>query len=95
MGLIVKESPIHGVGLFTNVPLEAQMPLFLAITLDGVVTPIARYINHSNQANTYMIHVQDFGWVVFGKHAVPSGDELTIDYRSAPAFILPPESHWQ
>lgn len=94
MGLILKESPIHGLGIFTDVALDTHIPLFLAIKLDGSITPIARYINHSNDANTYMIHRQNYGWVIFSKHTIMPGSELTIDYRSAPYFVSGPEPHW-
>lgn len=91
---MVKPSVIHGNGLFADMVLEPQQPIFLAIGLDQIITPIGRHINHSNQGNTYMLFNNVLGWIIYAKHRIPANEEITIDYRCAPEFISTPHPEW-
>jgi len=94
MGLKKDVSKIHGIGIFTDTFISSNQPLFLAITLENEITTRARYLNHSNNSNCYMIYTMNLGWVIFSKHCIQSGDEITVDYNSAPYFIQPPDPSW-
>ena len=64
LGLTIKESKIHGLGLFTKVDLRAGKKLGIThikvsnlyIGIDEWVrTPLGGFINHSENPNTFMV----------------------------------------
>lgn len=86
----VKESPIHGYGVFANRRYEAGSDIAYfegyeidhdtrhSLTFDGhkiEPTGVLRYLNHSCEPNCYFK-----GRVLVAREAINPGDELTINY---------------
>ena len=82
----VRPSPIHGKGLYTNVPLKAGDIIGLVI-LDGRITKgLGEYVNHSKEPNCepYIVRGNVFLRAkcgIIGSVGGDYGTELTINYR--------------
>lgn len=77
----LKESPVHGLGMFATRHFFAG-EVICPGRLDGKRTPAGRYINHSQDANVMPYKFGDDLYVIALKD-VGVGNELFIDYRDA------------
>jgi hypothetical protein len=77
----LKESPVHGLGMFATRHFFAG-EVICPGRLDGKRTPAGRYINHSCDANVIPYKFGDDLYVIALKD-VGVGNELLIDYRDA------------
>ena len=77
----LKESPVHGLGMFATRHFFAG-EVICPGRLDGKRTPAGRYINHSCDANVMPYKFGDDLYVIALKD-VGVGNELFIDYRDA------------
>lgn len=77
----LKESPVHGLGMFATRHFFAG-EVICPGRLDGKRTPAGRYINHSCDANVLPYKFGDDLYVIALKD-VGVGNELFIDYRDA------------
>lgn len=77
----LKESPVHGLGMFATRHFFAG-EVICPGRLDGKRTPAGRYINHSYDTNVLPYKVNDDIYVIALKD-VPAGGELLVDYRAS------------
>lgn len=77
----LKESPVHGLGMFATRHFFAG-EVICPGRLDGKRTPAGRYINHSQDANVMPYKFGDDLYVIALKD-VGIGNELLINYRDA------------
>lgn len=93
----LKESPVHGVGMFATRYYFAG-EVICPGRLDGKRTPAGRYINHSCDPNVIPHKFGDDLYVIAIKD-VGVGSELFIDYRDSTranfGFYLPKETTCQ
>lgn len=83
----VRNSPIHGKGLFLSSPAK-EGEVIAPATVNGIRTVAGKYVNHSASPNckyvrmageTYLMTTRD----VFGAFGGSPGEELTVDYRQS------------
>lgn len=77
----LRESPIHGRGLFATKDFEAG-EVVCPGRLDGKRTPAGRFINHSPNPNIVPEKVGDDIYAV-AVRKIQAGDELLVDYRAS------------
>jgi len=77
----LRESPIHGKGLFATKNFEAG-EVVCPGRLDGKRTPAGRFINHSPNPNIIPEKVGDDIYAV-AVRKIQVGDELLVDYRAS------------
>lgn len=77
----LKDSPIHGKGLFATQDFEAG-EVVCPGRIDGKRTPAGRFINHSPNGN---IEPKKVGEDIFATAArkIQAGEELLVDYRAS------------
>lgn len=89
-GLTLKESPIHGIGLFATEDFKAG--IFLGEThiweerrRDWIRTPLGGFINHSEDPNCFLNenihHYQGWTMELYTVKPIPAGSELTVYYK--------------
>ena len=80
--LTIRNSDIHGKGVFASWPFEAES-MIAPIRIDNNPTTIARYINHSHDPNAEIVD----GYMLLARRRIngcrggDQGEEITIDYR--------------
>lgn len=77
----LRDSPIHGKGLFATKDFEAG-EVVCPGRLDGKRTPAGRFINHSPDANILPKKVGDDIYAV-AVRKIQAGEELLVDYRAS------------
>jgi hypothetical protein len=77
----LRESPIHGKGLFATKDFEAG-EVVCPGRIDGKRTPAGRFINHSLNPNIVPEKVGDDIYAV-AMRKIQAGDELLVDYRAS------------
>jgi len=77
----LKDSPIHGKGLFATSDFEIG-EVVCPGRLDGKRTPGGRFINHSLNANILPKKVDDNIYAIAARK-IHAGDELLVDYRAS------------
>lgn len=84
--ITVRDSNIHGKGVFNTWPIEKDCPLGPA-RVNGMRTPLGRYTNHSKTPNAYPV-LDDAenvylwsGREISGCQGGNNGEEITVDYR--------------
>lgn len=77
----LRDSPIHGKGLFATRDFEAG-EIVCPGRLDGKRTPGGRFINHSVECNITPTKVGDDIYAVAARK-IRAGDELLVDYRAS------------
>jgi hypothetical protein len=77
----LRESPIHGKGLFATKNFEAG-EVVCPGRIDGKRTPAGRFINHSLNPNIVPEKVGDDIYAV-AMRKIQAGDELLVDYRAS------------
>jgi hypothetical protein len=84
--LAVRQSSIHGKGLFAEANITAG-EIICPARVQGKRTPAGRYTNHSEAPNAKPILVfgTDIGWLalrdIHGRRGGQNGEEITVDYR--------------
>lgn len=79
LGIEVKESNIHGLGMFAERTLFAEDPIG-PMNMEGLRTQLGRYVNHSDTPNAYPYFVEG-GILLIAKEDIKAGCEITVDYR--------------
>lgn len=86
--LVIRDSTIHGKGIFTSVQAKV-FDVLAPARLNGKRTPAGRWVNHSKDPNCFFVK-NDAGdiWLlamrdIAGCHGGDSGEELTVDYKQA------------
>ncbi len=77
----LRESPIHGKGLFATKNFEVG-EMVCPGRIDGKRTPAGRFINHSLNPNIVPEKVGDDIYAV-AMRKIQAGDELLVDYRAS------------
>ena len=77
----LRESPIHGKGLFATKDFEAG-EVVCPGRINGKRTPAGRFINHSLNPNIVPKKVGDDIYAVAARK-IQAGDELLVDYRAS------------
>lgn len=92
--LYVGDSNIHGKGLFTKTNIPKGSRIMLAADFnkypndhENVITPLGKFINHINSANTEVKISGKLGYL-YSTQDIASGDELTADYKKLPNNIF-------
>lgn len=83
----VRESPIHGKGLFLSCGADYGEPIAPA-SVNGTRTMAGKYVNHSASPNCTYKRINGETWLVASKDIEGAmggfyGDELTVDYRQS------------
>ncbi len=81
-GVYTKPSDIHGVGLFTNKPIEKDSPIAPA-QICGFRTVAGRYTNHAKTPNAIMSYLDDHSIHLVSLREIQEHEEITIDYRQS------------
>ncbi len=92
--IVIKDSSIHGVGLFAKKDFNKNDYLFKGIHPTKEITHYASLINHSYKPNSYLLENKN-GWFVIALKHIKNGDEITADYRHTPYFIAKPDPSWK
>ena len=90
-GLTIRESHIHGLGLFATKPIEAKTVLGVSHKFDErfqnnyIRTPLGGFINHSDEPNLVLIDNEAEGLLKDLKYVrtirdIQAGEELTLKY---------------
>ena len=86
-GLTIKESEVHGLGLFAEMNFDAGMDfgethVFVVnrSRRDWVRTPLGGFINHSETPNCY-INTESEDRTLYSIRPIKKGEEITVYYR--------------
>lgn len=88
----ISKSGIQGDGVFATAPIEIGEIIGPA-RIDGLRTPLGRYVNHSTSPNAQMIFQGDTIYLaalseIPGCRGGNLGDEITTDYRANIELVL-------
>ena len=84
--LTIKDSPIHGLGLFAITEISSDTELGISHVKDDrfshgyIRTPLGGFFNHSTKPNCKAVYKGDFIKIITVTN-INSGDEITVDYR--------------
>lgn len=95
----IDQSSIHGKGVFAKMYFHQDQPIDIGIDYHFGIIPFVTsnfgtMINHSWNANSYL-YFDNGKYYVLAKHDIQPGDEITIDYRDTPWFILGPNPNFK
>jgi len=90
-GLTIRESHIHGLGLFATKPIKSKTVLGVSHKFDDrfqnnyIRTPLGGFINHSDDPNLVLIENEAEGLLKDLKYVrtirdIQAGEELTLKY---------------
>lgn len=79
-GVVVKPSPIEGVGLFTTRSFTA-CEMIIPARIDGLRTKGGRYVNHALNPNAVMMQKGDI--YLFALRDISQDEEITVNYRTS------------
>jgi hypothetical protein len=85
LGLRIDDSQIHGVGMFTDRPIEEGEKIMTA-RIGAMRTHAGRYINHAVRANSQFV-VTDEGVDCVATKKIYAGEEITTNYRAQPVEV--------
>ena len=83
--LTIKNSPIHGLGLFAIAEITSETELGISHVKDNrfshgyIRTPLGGFFNHSKKPNCKAVYDGDF-IKIFTLKNINCGDEITVDY---------------
>ncbi|MDC3013339.1 SET domain-containing protein [Candidatus Marinimicrobia bacterium] len=83
--LTIKDSPIHGLGLFAITEISSDTELGISHVKDDrfshgyIRTPLGGFFNHSKKPNCKAVYDGDFIKIITLSN-INSGDEITVDY---------------
>lgn len=80
--LVLRPSPIHGLGMFATCDME-EGELLAPVRVNDMRTPAGRYTNHSGQPNAVFVALENSDLDLVAVRAIQAGEEVTIDYRQA------------
>lgn len=93
----IKQSLINGEGVHLTQDVLAGTVIEQAI-VSWVVTPFfGRWLNHSSNPTAFLRKRSDGDWFVVTKRDMLTGEELTLNYRNLPDYLLQynvPGSDW-
>ena len=95
----IKESPIHGLGVFSTKNYQINDKVFDQmmdennVPKDKFDSPI-RYINHSKNGNILMKRRVDGKWEVRAIKKILVAYEIVSDYDKSPPFVSGPKPHY-
>ena len=85
--LTIKQSKVNGLGLFAKEGIAQGANIGTShIKINGNIirTPLGGFINHSNDANTVKVELQDDRykkkWNLIALKNIKAGEELTVHY---------------
>ena len=84
-GLTIKNSPIEGLGLFTEVDIKKNTFIGVTHIRDEqfenkyIRTPLGGFVNHSEDSNLKKLLIDD-KFYLLTKNSIKAGDELTLTY---------------
>ena len=85
--LTIKQSKVNGLGLFAKEGIAQGANIgtsHIKINGDIIRTPLGGFINHSNDANTVKVELQDDRykkkWNLVALKNIKAGEELTVHY---------------
>ena len=87
-------SPIHGRGLFTNRYFPMGTMLFKISSLNGKVTDLGRWVNHSQNSNNIIVHKENDGYYAVSRIPIYPGREILGNYNFTPSCLEKPDSNW-
>ena len=86
-GLTIKDSEVHGLGLFTTKPFPAgtdfgETHVFVVTNnrREWVRTPLGGFINHSEEPNCY-INTETEDRTLYSVRPLKANEEVTVFYR--------------
>ena len=88
--MCIKESPVHGHGIFASQNIKRNTDLGathikVPMILTYIRTPLGGFINHSEKPNCVLDCTQDWDdYLIFNiitKRAIAEGEELLLDYE--------------
>ena len=82
-GLTIKESPIHGLGLFATefIPMGTNLGRsHLKLYTELIRTPLGAFYNHSDEPNAVKKPVGPNKWNLVTKRDIEPGEEITVKY---------------
>jgi SET domain-containing protein len=85
MSFTVKNSNIHGLGIFSNMFIPENTLLFKAID-NFVITNPAKFINHSENPNTKLYKINN-DYYILSITNIKKNQEITLCYTHNPYFI--------
>ena len=83
--LTIKQSPIHGLGIYTkdNISQAERLGIIhirdTRFENDSIRTPLGGYINHSEEPNCEKIIIDDLTWIE-AKRNILKDEEITVKY---------------
>ena len=86
--LVIRDSAIHGQGMYSTIPAKA-FDVLAPARLNGKRTPAGRWVNHSKDPNCFFAKNDDGDiWLlamrdIAGCQGGDPGEELTVDYKQA------------
>jgi len=94
----IKNSQVHGVGVFATKDHDANEKLFLVINCDKTIEEtLGSKVNHcpssSKKMNTKLVKVGN-EWYAYSSKKILKGEELTTDYVQTPYFIMKPDKNY-
>lgn len=89
----LRESRIHGLGVYCKENVPMGRILFKAIDHNKKITPLGTKINHCNNPNSKLI-ILDNNWYLISIKQIDKYTEITADYNDTPYFIKKPEPNW-
>jgi SET domain-containing protein len=90
----IAPSTIHGVGVFTRIPIKKGSVLFPVVSeTEKKVTPLGSKVNHSYTPNCVLRKYGDT-WCIVANEDIPVNAELTGDYNDTPPFLQKPLPHY-
>lgn len=96
MKWILKESPIHGLGIYVTQHIDLDQYIDTAIKSDNTITYFGSKINHSWTPNTKLIYDSlNRTYDIYANKPIKAGTEITLDYTFTPPFIKKPLQHWK
>ena len=84
--ITIKESPIHGLGLYATERIAEGTLIGIthhvhSNSQDGVIrTPLGGFGNHSDTPNCFKLLMEDTTWWIGAKEDIEKDDELTWRY---------------
>ena len=94
VGVEIKESPIHGLGVFVTKPVKKGENIGVAIDAFKRVTYVGSKVNHSWNPSCVLVKNENSYHIVTAKD-LSEYSEVTLDYRDTPEFIAKPEESWK
>ncbi len=96
---IIKESPIHGQGVFATRDYKINEKVFDQLMDENDIpddkfdAPL-KYVNHSLRGNILMKRRMDGKWRAMSIKDIKTGDEIVSDYNKGPPFVKKAKPHF-